>query len=299
VTIRSSAARALLALAAAATLYLLALGAHQRLSLARATWPKLEERVAVPPPATMRVLAGGFNEALADFYWARTLVYYGGGMAQGSSLRDVDGLLALVNALDPKFRRPYVWGAYATTFRQSTLRADEVRASIAVLERGIEAFPQDWELHWILGLRYYLDLKVDDPAEQRALKEKGVAHIETAMRSPKAPANIATLAASLRTQLGQKERALRELREMILNTEDERARAELLDRYRAMASEGTAEELAREGKAFEARWTATLPYAPPSLFVLVGAPPPRLSPRDLLGVPLDLLAEPDGTEKEP
>jgi hypothetical protein len=289
----SRAAVTLIGLATGALLYVEALSTQLDLELARDVWPQSEDRVTVPPPR-VRALTGGFNEALADVAWAKTLVYYGGGMAQGSSLADVDPLLMLVNALDPHFRRPYVWGAYATTFRQGGLKPEEVAASIAVLERGVQAFPEDWELQWILGLRYYLDMKSDDPAKQREYKELGAQHIERAMRLPNAPADLATLAATLRTDLGQKERALKELREMILNTTDETARARLLDRYAALASEGTASALAAAGKEFEQEWKATAPYAPPAMFVLIGPPAPVLSPAELARPAVDLPTdEPD------
>ena len=67
-------------------------------------------------------------------------------------LADVDVLVELVNKLDPYFRRPYEWGAYATMFRTLdpkthawiNSRADPL-ASIRLLERAVKAFPEDYK----------------------------------------------------------------------------------------------------------------------------------------------------------
>lgn len=268
---------------------------QQGLAERRANWPTLEERPAIPPPRTLHVLAGGFNEALADFYWARTLVYFGTAVAERKPTRDTEGLVAVVNGLDAKFRRPYVWGGYSAAFtdRNVDLKDADVTDSIKILERGIVAFPNDWELHWLLGLRYYLDVRSPDPKLQRAAKERGIALIERAMRLPKAPANIATLATTLRSELGQKERALKELRELILTTEDEAARKQLLAKYHSMATAGTAQALEREGAEFMKERKEAMPYAPQAIFVLVGAPVPTKTLAQLAEPPDPFREEPE------
>jgi hypothetical protein len=248
----------------------------------RDTAGPVETPVWVPTPRAGRVLSLGYNEMAADFAWARTTVYYGDGLEKNFAMSAVEPLVALVNALDPRFRRPYLWGAYAVTFRQRAATPAEYRSSVAILERGVAVFPQDWELAWLLGLRYYLDIKGDDPAETRRFKEMGVDWLERAMRLPGAPGDLPGLAATLRTQLGQKERALRELREMILTTTDEAARANLLERYERMASQELATALRSAQQDFATRWHSELPYAPASMFLLVGEPAPVLSAPELL-----------------
>jgi hypothetical protein len=278
---RFTAVTALLALFAYATTQL----TGDALNADREAWARSETRVTMPSPRVARLLSFGYNELAADLAWARTLVYYGDGIAHESTLQDVDQLLELVNAFDPRFRRPYLWGGYATVFRRRLATQKEYRASVVLLERGVAAFPQDWELAWLLGLRYYLDLKSDDPAEQRRFKEQGVDWISRAMRMPDAPPDLPGLAAALRTELGQKDRALRELREMILETSDEKARAKLIARYASLASEGEAEQLAQAKREFDAEWTAHLPYVPPALFTLIGPALPERSPAQLLEEP--------------
>jgi hypothetical protein len=269
-----------LARAAALALVLAALvlgasRAHQRVLAERALWPRTDERVWAPQPSAARFLALGANEMMADVFWARLVLYYGGGMLEGSSLVDVEPLVEVINAYDPQFRRPYVWGSFAATYRSKVATQEEYRASIAILERAVKAFPEDWELYWMLGLRYYLDLQGKDADETQRLREIGAAHIEHAMHLPGAPDTLPLLAASMRTRLGQKVRALSELRAMILAADDEATREKLLARYQSMASEDAGASLREAARDFAAEWRANLACAPPSLYVLVG---PRPSP---------------------
>ncbi len=246
---------------------------HRRAQAARDAHPEGDERAYVPPARAARLLSFGHNELAADLYWAKTLVYYGGSMEKQTDLPDVGPLLALVNTFDPHFRRPYWWGAYGVVYRRGAATAAEFQASIAILERGLETFPEDWELTWLLGLRYYLDMKTDDPVKQREYKELGASYIEKAMRLPGAPSDLPVLAATLRTRLGQRDRALRELREMILTQNDPQVREQLIAKYRGLAS-ADAGEVAEAAAAFTDEWQRSLPYAPPSLYLLVGPPPP-------------------------
>ena len=263
----------------AAVLAALGLAVHEvgeAMAAERAAWPRTEERVLVPPPRVGRLLAIGYNELAADLAWSRLLVYYGSGLGKQSGLRDVEPLLELVNALDPFFRRPYRWGAYATTYRTGPANQEEFRASIRVLERGVRAFPDDWELFWVLGLRHAYDLQSEDPAERRRWREQGADYMEKAMHMPEAPPDLPLDAASMRTRLGQTDRALRELGEMILSATDDATRAKLAERYQAIAgSQPAGNQLRRAGQELFARWQADLPYVPTALWVLVGAPAPR------------------------
>jgi hypothetical protein len=252
---------------------------HRRAAALREQVADVDRHVLVPSPTAARVLSLGYTELVADLYWVRMLVYYGDGLIHDTGMPDTESLVKLVNTLDPTFRKPYIWGAYATTFRQPAgpnrlvSTPDEYRASVDILRRGVQVFPGDWELAWVLGVRLYLDLKGDSPEEQTRNQEEGATYIERAMHLPDAPRHLPILAASLRTKLGQKEKALRDLREMILITEDEKARAELVRRYAAMASDTASHELAEAAAESDREWSATLPYAPRSLYILLGPTP--------------------------
>jgi hypothetical protein len=264
-----------LGLGLAALLALASVEHRRALALRSAT--EIERHVLVPAPQAARVLSLGYNELAADLTWVRTLIYYGGGIIHNTGNPDTEALVRLVNTLDPHFRTPYVWGAYATTMRSGFATQEEYQASVEVLRRGLQVFPDDWELAWILGIRLYTELRTGSEDEQRQRKEEGAMYIERAMHAPGSPPDLPILAATLRTRLGQKEQALRDLREMILKVEDATARELLVAKYAALASETASHELADAAAEFNQEWRAQLPYAPATLYILLGRPPsPRL-----------------------
>ena len=264
----------------------------------RAAWPHSEDFVLLPSPESAPITYLGYREAAADVTWARALVYYGSTKAEGSDYRYLEKFVDNIIALDPRFKRIYLWAAYAVTFKEDVSRPEEIEKAIKYFEAGMEQFPDDYELFWRAGIRYAFDLKSDDPAQLRRSQERGAELIEAAMRKPNAPPDLVTQAAALRTRLGQKDRAIDELREMILVTENPKAQAKMLTRLRylvAEADQALVDEMLRAKEAFEAEWKTEMPWAPPSLFVILGpAPSPVVDPA-ALAVDRDLI----GAEEEP
>ena len=248
---------------------------HRSVLALRPASADIDRYVTKPTPAAARLMSLSHNELFADLYWIKTLVYYGDGLVANHGMPDVESLVALINRVDPYFRKPYHWGAFAATFRKQIATQAEFQSSVDILRRGVAVFPRDWELCWQLGLRLFLDLKPEDKAERARLQEEGAMYIERAMRLPGAPSDLPILAATMRTKLGQKDRALRALREMILNTEDDGARARLQAQYAGRASEVESAELATHARELDAEWKRELPYVPRTTYLILGPAPPK------------------------
>src|SRR5262249_45139133 len=131
------------------------------------------------------------NELAADLAWIDTLLYYGDGLIRQTSMPDVGKLIDQVVASDPRFRRPYMWGSYSLVFRNRLTTSGDYEDSARLLRKAIAVFPDDWELHWALGLRLYFDIKRPDKDEQARIREEGAAMIERAMHLPGAPQDLA------------------------------------------------------------------------------------------------------------
>ena len=82
-----------------------------------------------------------------------------------------------------------------------------------MLERGIAEFPDDWKLPYLAGQIYTQDLVTDDPNQRREWNERGTLLTESAIREPGPPQQAATWVAFMRTKLGQRDRAIKDLRE--------------------------------------------------------------------------------------
>ena len=255
----------------------------------RAAWPRAEDYVFfLPAPDAAPLLAGGYRQVMADITWARALVYYGSSLVGDADFRYLERFIDNVIALDPRFKRVYKWAAYSVTFKETHATQEEYRLAVRYLESGMRAFPDDYECFWNAGIRYFLDLYSEDPVERQHFRERGAQFIEQAMRKKNAPKDLATFAASLRVKLGQKERALTDLREMILLTESADAQEVLVRRYNQLAGEEFPEEARQAKEAFDQRWQHELPFDRPSMYVILGDRPSPIIDFDALATDRDL-----------
>jgi hypothetical protein len=223
-----------------------------------------------PSPAMAPIVSLGYRELTADVLWIRFVGYVGTFEADASAVGDVVEAIA---ALDPGYRRIYETGARAMAFAQTGVQQTTTLRAIAILEEGMARFPNDWKIPDLAGDMYIQDLVTTDPAQRRAWDERGVLLIESAIRKPGAPVAAATYAATMRTKLGQQERAIANLREMILITSDDYARQRMIDKLSKMidankdAVQAELDELRGE---FMRAWRHDRPDLPPTLYVLVG-----------------------------
>ena len=106
-------------------------------------------------------LALGYRNLLADIYWMRAVVYYGGKRRSGADRPNFDllyPLLDLTTSLDPHFRIAYRFGAIFLTegYPNGPGRAD---LAMALLQRGIERDGGRWTYYHDAGFINYWWLK--------------------------------------------------------------------------------------------------------------------------------------------
>lgn len=260
---------------------------------ARDRWPAVADVPYAPSPAAAPFVALGYREVAADLLWIRALGYFGGDDETANGVRS---LIDAIVALDPHVWRAYSWGAIAVNNARGGDDNAAALWAVDLLEKGMQEFPESWELPITAGQILVLDVKSDDPAQVAAWRDRGLLLLERGVRMPGAPAGLATLIAHMRTELGQHERAVADLREMILLAKDERAKQKLIDKLASLES-GSADEiraeLDRERRRFEDRWLAERPELPPTLYLLVGPRPVPHTPAEL-AIDRDLFgAEPD------
>lgn len=216
----------------------------------------------------------GYRELAADLFYLRLRGYYGD--YYEATADGVGSLAEAIVTLDPRYEYVYWYGASAMTIAYQGVDQSIFRRSVALLERGIDEFPESAKLPLLAAQTYIQDLKTDDPVQRRAWDERGALLAESAVRKPGANLDAAGWAATLRTKLGQRDRAIQGLRELLLTTSEAKARQHLLDRLAKLEGSDSAEiaaELQEMRQAFEREWQANRPALRPSLYLLVG---PRL-----------------------
>lgn len=242
---------------------------------ARVALTGLDREAEVAPPFTPTperapLVSLGYREAAADVLFVRLRAYFGA--YYGTKADAIASLGEAIIALDPRFHRAYEYSANAMTVVPGADQTILERA-VALLERGIAEFPKDWSLPMLAGQLYIQDLKTTDPAQRRAWDERGTLLVESAIRKPGAPQQLAIWAAHLRTKLGEHERAAQGIRELLLTTPNQRLRAALLQRL-AEIEEADSAELAGEvlgaRRAFERAWLSERPSVNASLYIVLG-----------------------------
>lgn len=168
----------------------------------------------VPPEPTMWLQSGnvadrvflGYKNLVADVYWMRSVVYYGGrrhhrtiepesAAAPSTNFEQLFTLLDLVTTLDPHFKVAYRFGSIflADTYPTGPGRPD---LAIALLQRGIERDSARWEYMEDIGFIYYWWLK-DFQKAAEWFKRGG--------DEPGAPSWLAPLAATTLAQGGNRQ----------------------------------------------------------------------------------------------
>ena len=111
----------------------------------------------VQSPATLQRLALSYDSIIADVYWIRAIQLYGDtrlGKSSDNSYALLYPLLELTTTLDPYFDVAYQFGALYLAERPpgGPGRPD---LAIKLLERGVQAQPEDWRLYQALGFVHY------------------------------------------------------------------------------------------------------------------------------------------------
>ncbi|MDB4963030.1 MAG: hypothetical protein JWP01_3029 [Myxococcales bacterium] len=265
-----------------------------------------------PSPTAAPFVALGYREVAADVLMVRLIGYFGA--YYDTEAEAIASLSEAIVALDPTFRKVYDIGPNAMTIAERGVNQSIYLRSLALLERGMKEFPASWQLPMLAGQIYIQDLQTKDEAEQRAWVERGVLLVESAIRKPNAPIESAEFASFIRTKLGQRDRAIQGLRELLLVTDDPRAREGLMKRL-LQIEDGDAGEIASEliqAKArFEKEWLRDRPAVKPSMYLLIG---PRIERgfdltdlatggQDLISVdafePLEALTDPPAAPAPP
>ncbi len=164
-----------------------------------------------PPNATMWLQSGaaadklalGYKLLVADVYWMRAVVYYGGRRQQvksGGAPTAADyellyPLLDLVTTLDPRFKTAYRYGAVflADPPPNGPGRAD---LSVSLLQRGVERDSNRWEYLEDIGFIYYWWVKD---------YVKAAEWFQRAADAPGAPKWLGPLAATTLAQGGDRQ----------------------------------------------------------------------------------------------
>lgn len=117
-----------------------------------------EIRLLIAPPPYMKHITAGYQEAVADVMWIRTiqdLDFCDKPEAQ-SRCRNNSWLYKMIDTiteLSPRFRMPYAAGSLALT-----VIITDIDGATKIFEKGIAAFPTDWPILYRAAYHYLYEV---------------------------------------------------------------------------------------------------------------------------------------------
>lgn len=246
--------------------------ARKRAAGERSQWPAEADTRYLPPARALQLASLGHHELAADLVAARTNVYFGQQMeAKGDQVWLADYLNTVVD-LDPHFEPIYLRGAAMLTYSRGEVKPGGVLASAALIRRGLQTFPNSWELHFQLGFNLYYELPQLLPKDERVAhwRKEGLEHFRQATLLEEVPPWLPNLVAGMMTKEGEQELAIKHLEHVYAVTSDPEARASIEGRLKLLKGQHHARTFARQARRLERLVETRYPYAPEPFSLIVG-----------------------------
>ncbi len=232
---------------------------------------------ALPPGGELRVATLGWTAAATDLLWAKLLVEYGMHWSEHRDFTNIADYVDGIIALEPNYRPLYRIVDTLLAYRPMQGTATDVKLARGYLERGTRERPDDSKVWMQYGqfLAFIAPSFLHDPAEIEAWRRTGAGAMAHAVELGES-ADRALSAASLLTQSGAKEQAIRYLAriyELTPATSD--AHEAIGRRLAALAASVQRDAADAAVAAIDARWRRELPSVSRDEYLLMG---PRVDP---------------------
>jgi len=178
----------------------------------------------------------GYHHLGADFLWLRLIQVIGNKRNSADEYEWMYHAVDVITTLDPQ----YAYAYYAGGVILGDL-ANRPDLSTRLLEKGVKANPEVWNIPFLLGYNYYFLL--GDPA-------KGAEYIMQAARLPDVPSYLPGLATRIAAEAGNPDTALAFLEARLADTQDPEMREVLANRMKDVIIERDLRRLERAVEAY-------------------------------------------------
>jgi tetratricopeptide (TPR) repeat protein len=218
---------------------------------------QIEGLAQLPKGEYLKPALLGYHHLGADILWLRLIQVIGKKRNSADEYEWMYHALDVITTLDPQ----YAYAYYAGGVILGDL-ADRTDLSNRLLEKGVEANPEVWNIPFLLGYNYYFLL--GDPV-------KGAEYIMQAAHLPDGPSYLSGLATRMAAEAGSPDTALAFLEARLLETQDSEMREVLAYRMKEVIIERDLRILERAVEVYQKHHRA-LPATLTDL-VLAGALP--------------------------
>ena len=229
------------------------------------TLVQIESLAQLPKGEYLKPALLGYRHVGADLLWLRLLQVVGKKRNSADEYEWMYHALDVITTLDPQYAYAYYVGG--NILGDLANRPD---LSIRLLEKGVKANPEVWNIPFLLGYSYYFLL--GDAA-------KGAEYIMQAASLPDRPAYLPGLATRMAAEAGNPETALAFLEARLLDTEDPQTRESLANRVKEVIIERDVHHLEEAVDAYQVQYRAL----PMTLEDLVAAGTISMLPQEPFG----------------
>ena len=201
---------------------------------------QIENLAQLPKGEYLKPALLGYHHLGADLLWLRLLQVVGKKRNSADEYEWMYHALDVITTLDPQYAYAYYVGG--NILGDLANRPD---LSIRLLEKGVKANPEVWNIPFLLGYNYYFLL--GDPA-------KGAEYIMKAASLPDGPAYLPGLATRMASEAGSPDTALAFLEARLLETQDPQTRESLANRMKEVIIERDVLMLERAVEAYRTQY---------------------------------------------
>jgi tetratricopeptide (TPR) repeat protein len=184
---------------------------------------QIEGLAQLPKGEYLKPALLGYHHLGADILWLRLVQVVGKRRNSEDEYEWMYHALDVITTLDPQYAYPYYAGGVILGDQ-----ANRPDLSNRLLEKGLDANPDVWNIPFLLGYNYYFLL--GDPA-------KGAEYIMQAARLPDGPSYLPGLATRMAAEAGNPDTALAFLEARLRDTQDPEMREVLANRMKEVIIE--------------------------------------------------------------
>jgi hypothetical protein len=229
----------------------------------------------LPSPEQTVVLSLGYRAALADLIYGHVLVSYGLHFQDKRLFEFVGSYLDTINALDPKFREPYLFADTLLTLQPQVPPQAYYEKAREILLRGTRELPYDALLHSSAGqyLAYLISPRMDDPKRKQQWRMEGARLLMRACELQGQNTNVShncISAAGILNRAGEHQANIQFLQRFLVVNDDPEIRQQALS-YLGKALKGRDQErFSLRSRACDQVWLDDLPHVNKDALLVIG-----------------------------
>ncbi|MBN1605748.1 MAG: hypothetical protein JW940_03905 [Polyangiaceae bacterium] len=229
----------------------------------------------LPAPEQTVVASLGYRAALADTLYAHVLVDHGLHFSERRAYEFVGNYLETINALDPKFREPYLFADTLLTLQPVPPPIENYDVARRILERGMRERPYDTELWTQAGqfFAYLAPAQIHGAVKQQEWRMAGARALAHACEIVSHNANLpyhCITAAGILSRAGETEAMLSWLERVVMVNDDEEIHRLALGYLKAKLGEREQQRVQQRLRRFKQAWQADLDFLSKDALLVLG-----------------------------